>query len=296
MAYLDYNLDLAENSRWETVSPTAAARASLLYMQEVGHFYAGPRHFTARENYDSYLIKYSISGCGRVEYGGKSWPVPAGSLFWVDCRRPCRYLTEAAAQHWETAWVHFNGPAARMYYETFLKYNHTEPVLQLPEGSVVSHTLQGLLTLDHSGRRQLETDLRAANLLTQLVSECTLGAMHAGVSGAVPPLVVSIQNHLQQSFHLSNSLESLGTRFGLNPCYLQKLFKRHTGQSPAQYCSYLRIARAKTLLRETELPIGEIAHQVGIENFGYFTRLFKKHEGLTPQEYRQTWPRERYEI
>jgi YesN/AraC family two-component response regulator len=53
---------------------------------------------------------------------------------------------------------------------------------------------------------------------------------------------------------------------------------------------YLRINRAKELMRSNRYPIGEIAYAVGIENLGYFTRLFKQQEGMTPQEYRKLWP------
>ncbi len=290
MAYLDYTLDLSPDSQWNMISPTATAKSALLYMQEVGHFYAGPRYFTTREGYDSFLIKYTVSGCGRMEYGGKRWSVPAGSLYWLDCKHYHRYRTDPAEGAWNVLWVHFYGSNARMYYETFLKYNGGEPVLALPDGSLVMRTLQALVALDNSGAHQLETDLRAANLLTQLISECTLSAMRSSLEAAVPQIVQNIQAYLQQNFRQSNSLADLGARFNLNPYYLQKLFKRYIGQSPSEYCNYLRITQAKELLRTTNRSISEIAYSIGIENFGYFTRLFKKHEGLTPQEYRQLWP------
>jgi AraC-like DNA-binding protein len=44
------------------------------------------------------------------------------------------------------------------------------------------------------------------------------------------------------------------------------------------------------LIRNTKMPVGEIAFAVGIENLGYFTRRFKQQEGITPQEYRKLWP------
>ncbi len=290
MAYLDYALDISPESKWNMVSPTATAKSSMLYMQEVGHFYAGPNYFTTREGYDSYLIKYTISGCGQMEYAGKTWSVPAGSMYWLDCRNWNSYRTAPDAGNWNVIWIHFWGGNARMYYDTYLKYNNGEPVMALPENSTTVHTLQALLSLDNSGDHQFEVDLRAANLLTQLVSECTLTAMRSNVSSSTPQIVQNIQLHLQQNFQRANPLDELGTLFNLNPFYLQKLFKRYIGQSPNEYCIYLRITHAKELLRTTHKTISEIAYQVGIENPGYFTRLFKKHEGLTPQEYRQLWP------
>ena len=46
--YLEYNLDFSPKSRWNTVSATAATKASLLYLQEAGEFFAGPEYFTRR--------------------------------------------------------------------------------------------------------------------------------------------------------------------------------------------------------------------------------------------------------
>ena len=290
MPFLEYKADLSPESQWVIVSPTVAARASLLYMQEIGHFYAGPNYFTTREGYDSFLIKYTLSGCGQMEYGGKTYAVPAGSMYWLDCKKWHSYRTSPDTEQWNVIWVHLYGANVRMYYDTYLKYNGGEPVMALPEGNTIAHTLQALLALDNSGANQFEADLRAANLLNQLISECTLSAMRSNTDTAIPQIVQSIQSHLQQNYKNPNSLEELGALFNLNPFYLQKLFKRYIGQSPNEYCIHLRITHAKELLRNTYLSISEIAYQIGIENFGYFTRLFKKHEGLTPQEYRQLWP------
>lgn len=290
MAFLDYRLDIAPESRWNMIFPTSTAKASFLYIQEIGHFLAGPNYFTRRDGYDSFLLKYTISGCGKMEYNGKTWIIPQGTMFWVDCKTPNRYCTDPEVGTWDMLWIHFYGANARAYYEAFLNYNNGEPVIHLPKGNTVAHTLQALLALDNSGNRQFEADLRAATLLTQLVSECTLSAMHFSINANVPKIVQEIQLHLQKTFRQQSSLENLGNRFNLNPFYLQKLFKRYIGQSPNEYCIYLRISHAKELLRTTHKSISEIAYASGIENLGYFTRLFKKHEGLTPQEYRTLWP------
>lgn len=49
----------------------------------------------------------------------------------------------------------------------------------------------------------------------------------------------------------------------------------------------LRLDRAKTLLRETNLSILQIAQQVGYDHHTSLTRLFKQLEQTTPQAYRQ---------
>ena len=60
--------------------------------------------------------------------------------------------------------------------------------------------------------------------------------------------------------------------------------------SPSEYQIFLRMNKAKELIRNTKMSVSDIAFAVGIENLGYFTRQFKQQEGLTPQAYRKIWP------
>jgi AraC-like DNA-binding protein len=47
-----------------------------------------------------------------------------------------------------------------------------------------------------------------------------------------------------------------------------------------------RIARAKELLRDTDLPVTEICMAVGFESLGSFSALFRKVAGISPSAYR----------
>ncbi|MFZ4775765.1 MAG: helix-turn-helix domain-containing protein [Terrimicrobiaceae bacterium] len=46
--------------------------------------------------------------------------------------------------------------------------------------------------------------------------------------------------------------------------------------SPVEYRNTSRIEQTKTLLRDTNLTIAEIAYQVGFQDAGYFFRQFRK--------------------
>ena len=54
-----------------------------------------------------------------------------------------------------------------------------------------------------------------------------------------------------------------------------------------EYIASTRIDRAKHLLKEENLSIGEIAEQVGFVNSHTFIRCFKKGENITPGKYRE---------
>ena len=135
---LKYNLDLSNSSSWNTISVTAASKAFLLYLQEAGDFICGPDYFTTREGFTSYLIKYTVSGCGVLEYQGQQYLVPPGHAFWLDCRKKQHYYTDPKTGSWHTVWVHFLGANAQFYYELFQRQNSGSPVVRLPDHSLFS--------------------------------------------------------------------------------------------------------------------------------------------------------------
>lgn len=288
--HLDYDLDLAPESRWNMVSATAMAKASLIYAQEIGDFWAGQKYYTTREGFASYLIKMTVDGCGQLEYNGQVHLLPPGHFFFIDCKKHQHYRTAPNAQHWHTAWVHFYGANAKAYYDAFLTHNSGAPTGIFPIPSKALSIFSALLELDVSGHNQIMTDFQAAGLLTQILSECVLSTMTVGKASDMPQLIQSVQMHLLNHYQEKNTLEALGAHFNINPYYLQKQFKRYVGMSPSEYQIFLRMTKAKELIRSTKLSVGEIAYAVGMENLGYFTRQFKQQEGITPQEYRKLWP------
>lgn len=288
--FLEYNLDFKAESRWNTVSSTAAAKSSLIYLQEAGEFFAGPEYFTTREGFASYLIKYTISGCGVLDYQGQRYIVPAGNMYWIDCRKRQSYRVNPDVGNWHVIWVHFYGGNAQFYYDLYMKQTGGSPVAAVPADSNIYNLLSQLLEQSDAPGYQLRNDLVYANLLNQLLGDCTLSTMRYDHPDDIPQTIHSVQIYLRQNYQKRITLEALGKQFNLNPFYLQKQFKRYIGQSPAEYVIYLRLTHAKELLRSTNRPISQIAAEVGIDNLGYFTRLFKKQEGMTPHEYCKLWP------
>lgn len=68
---------------------------------------------------------------------------------------------------------------------------------------------------------------------------------------------------------------------------LYRKLKALTGHSTAHYIRLARLRKAKLLLETSDLPIGEIALQVGYKDFSHFSRSFLKEFGLNPSELRK---------
>lgn len=71
---------------------------------------------------------------------------------------------------------------------------------------------------------------------------------------------------------------------GLSPRQLERLFRRHLGQSPAAYFAGLRLDRARTLLRETVMPVTAVALACGYVTPSRFSAAYRGRFGRPPRE------------
>jgi len=84
-------------------------------------------------------------------------------------------------------------------------------------------------------------------------------------------------------------LDELAERFFINKFYLTRIFKEQYGYSVVNYIMVLRIARAKQLLRFSDLSMEKIGEACGMPDANYFSRVFRRVEGTSPSEYRKQW-------
>jgi AraC family transcriptional regulator len=92
-----------------------------------------------------------------------------------------------------------------------------------------------------------------------------------------------VHDHLDRDL----SLQEIADVSGVSANYLTSLFKETTGYSLHQYVIQQRVEKAKSLLRRSDLSIGEIAQRVGFYDSSHLTRHFKRLTGITPRTMRQ---------
>ena len=97
-----------------------------------------------------------------------------------------------------------------------------------------------------------------------------------------------IEAHLDENI----TLESLSKAFHKTPKSFSRWFNRicqlsDTNHTFSTFLINLRMAKAKRLLRDTDLLVKEISAQVGYSNFKSFYHVFKQTTGFTADEYRK---------
>ena len=82
------------------------------------------------------------------------------------------------------------------------------------------------------------------------------------------------------------TLAEIAREVHMSPYHFSRMFKISTGLSPHQYIMRQRIERAKALLRNTDLPVGVIAREVGFASSSHFAQQFRRLVGVSPRSFR----------
>jgi AraC-like DNA-binding protein len=96
-----------------------------------------------------------------------------------------------------------------------------------------------------------------------------------------------LEAHLEQHGQLRIQ-DLMAERLGHSYAHLCRLFRAKHGIPPLKYLNALCVSRARLLLRDTELGIGEIARRLGFRDPLYFSQLFRKMAGQPPSAFRRS--------
>jgi AraC family transcriptional regulator, transcriptional activator of pobA len=149
--------------------------------------------------------------------------------------------------------------------------------------------------------RSIETELsarqeghRQAALahLTLLLIELARLARHvvADLRRSGEPLLANVFAVIDRRHAEALSLRDVAGELGMTPGHLTTVVRRRTGRTVQEWIIERRMAEARTLLEQTNLPVAEVARRVGVSDPGYFSRLFSRIHGISPRKWRGQHP------
>ncbi len=231
--------------------------------------------------HDDYELHYFLEGDGKWLYSDRKIRVQPYLLA----------LTPINCYH------RAEGQNFRFYHMRFLPESAAEETLidrfrgTLEDGFTIQLSRQYYSTFEKIRRniRANQEDLRqsASHLFIAFLYEI-IGMREAGnmVGATVGRYVPQAMRIIEQNTENQISLDHIAKQLGISKPYLIRLFKQHTGTTPAAYHLQLKIENACYLLEQTHLSIQEIASRLGFYDEFYFSRYFKKQIGVSPSAYR----------
>ena len=101
-------------------------------------------------------------------------------------------------------------------------------------------------------------------------------------------LVNQARRYMEEHYAEKLTLQTVADCCYVSQWHLSKLLNRYTERSFYDLLNTIRIQKAKELLSDPSLKIGQIGEMVGYSDTAHFARTFKKLEGMNANEYRNS--------
>lgn len=93
---------------------------------------------------------------------------------------------------------------------------------------------------------------------------------------------------IEESYRNSNlKLDDVAKHVDRNPAYLSSLLNKMQKKSFRQRVNSIRVGQAQALLKNTNMPVYEVAEKVGFNDPNYFCKIFTEHVGMNPRDFRK---------
>ena len=124
-----------------------------------------------------------------------------------------------------------------------------------------------------------------AALLTELIH--LPPANEAGLAKHHREKIQQATARIRESPGACPEVADLACLAGYSVDHFSRVFLQVTGHRPRAYVIEAKLERARQLLSESALAIGEIAEALGYRDIFFFSRQFRQHTGCSPTAYRR---------
>lgn len=95
-----------------------------------------------------------------------------------------------------------------------------------------------------------------------------------------------MQSYIAQHLTAPFTLQDMADALSVSVATLCRTARENSGKTVGALALEGRLTQAKRLLAGTDLPVAEVAAQVGIADYNYFSRLFRRETQMSPRRYR----------
>lgn len=177
---------------------------------------------------------------------------------------------------WEHRYVAFTGPRVAAWRSAGLLLSNPQALDSKIARALARRFDELLLQLHRPGPWATR---RAGHFLEGILIDC---AEARDAASPDTPAWLDLLLERLADFDDEPDYATLAREHGMSLSTLRRRFRDATGQTPHDHRLGLRVAAARQLLGETDLPLKQIADQLGYRDVFYFTRQFTQRTGITP--------------
>lgn len=271
----------------QEVTTTPQVQSLPFYIKEYG--YCNEKKFTLGHNndYDEYLILYSVSGTVRfTKSNNGTQHIPPDNIVISSCNTPLTFVR--TTKNWKFIYIIVSGSHAKFFY------NHVRNASCIVPCTPYQKTLDSLLeivSMKFSGNLydNMYTSFLVYGIFLDLYN-VTHNILNAKQMTPIQETVVNQAiRYIQKHYKNNLDIDTVCGEIRFSKFYFCKLFKKHTGKTLHQYIIEYRVNKSKDLLTYSKLSISDVGRSVGFENPLTYSRCFERQMHMTPSEYRQNF-------
>lgn len=248
---------------------------------EPGHRYGPNRRKT-------YVLHFVGGGHGTLEINGRQYRLEKGDAFLVPPNTEAWYEADQK-DPWFYSWIGFSGVKAKECMDNS-GFTQKRPVRRINCIVHVQELIEKILEeFQLSYKCELRRNAYLMLIFSDLVEEYMKeapGLSHYSYPGTVYARYAI--DYINQHYNEKIKIADLATYIGINRSYLTSNFKKATGYSPQEYLVLLRMDKAASMLKNTDMSISDVAASVGYGDQLAFSKIFKQYYGVSPRTFRES--------
>jgi AraC family transcriptional regulator len=156
------------------------------------------------------------------------------------------------------------------------------------ETEFLHYYITSLVKCDAGSRLQIDNGVMDVvnKVLPAVTAYQPNGKIHARLKRNHLTTIERAKEYITTRFTEDISLMEIAEYCHVSPFHFSRLFKTFTASSPHQFLLAMRLQHAAMLLRDTSLPVSDIAFSSGFNSIEYFTTAFRQGYSCPPAMFR----------
>ena len=236
-------------------------------------------HAAPMLKYREYSAHFILEGAGIYEVNGKTYALEAGDGFMITPEAVCSYTADQK-RPWKYIYISFAGTEADALVQS-AGLSRENVIFHFPPDEEMR---RDIYALHAAGKRSMYCGYDMLGYFLLVMNRLVKNTPQAKSGDSY---LKRAKQYVEDNYPFAIGTAEIAYHVCLDRTYLYRIFMREEGISPSGYLLKVRMQRAAELLSQTELPIPQIAAEVGMGELSHFYKSFKAFFGNTPKKYRE---------
>jgi len=251
-------------------------------IQMTGISYCDESYCINRPNSKIYCFEYILEGSGYVNQNEIEFMAKKGDIYILSANKNHYYYSDRNSP-WIKIWFNIYGD----FVDKIMGSYGIDQVSHIKNYDI-SSLFYDFLNQAKSSEPIQEIFDKCACIFLEIVQKISKINNVLFINPVNNEIAVNLKHEIDEMSDYKISFDEIVNKVFCSKSHAIRVFKEEFKITPYQYILSKKVSIAKIMLRNTNMPIGEIADYLGFCDNHYFSSFFKQQVGIAPKEYRRS--------